>query len=219
MNRQKFLSLTSLSVLGSIFFSARDKQINLVTDCNDPITPPVPEGPFYKNEKLNRIDITEHKKGVPVDYIIKVEDKHCNPVAGARVDIWQCDTEGIYSDFAQEKTINETWLRGYQITDKNGMCRFTSIFPGWYSGRLTHVHAKVYITDENVLTTNFFFTKAIEDEVYKSPFYTKGPNPATRANDIELRVDKDSVRHDTLLMDVTRDKDGKLTARYKIALV
>jgi len=219
MNRQKFLAVTGISFIGSLFFSAKQKAAtDVLTDCNDPVTPAVPEGPFYKNEKLLRIDITEHKKGVPIDYVIKVEDKHCKPVAGARVDIWQCDTDGVYSDFEQEHTANETWLRGYQLTDKDGMCRFSSIFPGWYTGRITHVHGKVYIEDKNVLTTNFFFTKEIEEEVYKSPLYTKGPNPATLAADFELRGDKDSSRRDALLMNVSKDKNGKLTAVYKIAL-
>jgi protocatechuate 3,4-dioxygenase beta subunit len=219
MDRYEFLSLTGLSFLGAIFFSSKNKRQPIMqTDCNDPITPPVPEGPFYKNEKLNRIDITEHKKGVPIDYLIKVEDKDCKPIEGAIVDIWQCDTEGIYSDFKQENTLNETWLRGYQITGRDGMCRFKSIFPGWYTGRVTHVHAKVYLKNKNVLTTNFFFTKDIENQVYKNPLYPKGPNPETIKEDIELRVDKDSVRHDTLLMDVSSDKAGNLTAKYKIAL-
>ncbi|HRI22937.1 MAG TPA: hypothetical protein PLA68_18390, partial [Panacibacter sp.] len=207
MDRQKFLSVTGLSFLGAIFFSGKEKEVkNLLTDCKDPITPPVPEGPFYKNEKLNRIDITEHKKGVPIIYVINVEDNHCKPIEGARVDIWQCDTEGIYSDFKQENTLDQTWLRGYQVTDKNGECRFKSIFPGWYTGRITHVHAKVYLNDADVLTTNFFFTKDIENEVYKNPLYTKGPNSLTIQDDIELKADKDSVRHDTLLMSVNRDK-------------
>jgi protocatechuate 3,4-dioxygenase beta subunit len=220
MNRQKFLSLIGLSFLGTFFFSAKQKEsVISKTDCDDPITPPVPEGPFYKNEKLNRIEITEHKKGVPVEYVFKVEDKHCNPIAGAIVDIWQCDADGVYSDFKQENTESQTWLRGYQVTDKHGECRFTSIFPGWYAGRITHLHAKVHSNDTNLLTTNLFFQKDIENEVYKNPLYTKGPNPISILNDIELKVDKDTSRHDSLVMNVTKDGNGKLTGRYKFAIV
>src|SRR5674476_1361264 len=76
MNRNKFLYLIGLSFMGTAFFSAIKRQELIEqTACNDPITPPVPEGPYYKDENLNRIDITESKKGVPVDYIFKVEDK------------------------------------------------------------------------------------------------------------------------------------------------
>ncbi len=182
------------------------------------ITPPVPEGPFYKRENLNRIDITENKKGLPLSYVFRVEDKHCKPVEGAVIDIWQCDSNGHYSDFTQENTINQTWLRGYQVTDKKGECNFKSIFPGWYTGRITHLHVKVNVDNTNVLTTNCFFTKEIETEVSKSPLYPKGVNPLSVSEDIELRVDKDTRQHDTLVMNVRKDEKGSLIARYTIAI-
>ena len=222
VKREKFLSLIGFGFMGSLFLSAKRKpSIISVTDCDDPITPPVPEGPFYKDEKLSRIDIIETKKGTPVEYIFKVEDEHCKPIQGAIGDIWQCDSEGIYSDYKAENTLNETWLRGYQITDKNGMCRFKSIFPGWYSGRITHLHAKVHVNNATVLTTNFFFPKEMEDEIYQTnaALYPKGINPVAIAQDIELRVDKDTKRHDTLLMKLEKDYKGNLSASYTIAIV
>lgn len=222
MKREDFLSLIGFGFISSSFLSARSKgSARLVTDCNDPITPPVPEGPFYKDEKMNRYDITETKKGTPVEYIFKVEDEHCKPIEGAIVDIWQCDNEGVYSDFEQENTENKTWLRGYQVTDKNGMCRFKSVFPGWYEGRITHLHGKVRVKNTTVLTTNFFFPKEMEDEIYKNdaPLYPKGINPISLEKDIELRVDKDAKRHDALLMKLEKDHKGNLTASYTIAVV
>jgi protocatechuate 3,4-dioxygenase beta subunit len=222
MKRKSFLSIITFGFIGSLFFSARGKQPgNFLTDCNDPITPPVPEGPFYKNENLNRIDITESKKGTPIEYIFKVEDEHCKPIEGAIVDIWQCDNAGIYSDYKVENTLNETWLRGYQVTNKEGMCKFKSIFPGWYEGRITHLHAKVHVQNETVLTTNFFFPKEMEDEIFLSnaSLYPKGINPTTVLKDIELHVDKDTKRHDTLVMNLVKDHKGDLTASYTIAIV
>jgi hypothetical protein len=38
----------------------------------------------------------------------------------------------------------ETFLRAAWPTDKNGVAQFTSIFPGYYTGRATHVHVKVH---------------------------------------------------------------------------
>jgi protocatechuate 3,4-dioxygenase beta subunit len=220
MERQKFLSLIGLSFLSTTLLSTKtESDPAQKTDCNDPITPPVPEGPFYKRENLNRVDITEQKTGIPVSYHFKVEDKHCKPIEGAVVDIWQCDNEGHYSDFKQENTINQTWLRGYQKTDKNGECNFKSVFPGWYAGRITHLHLKVYIDNTNVLTTNCFFPKEIENEVYKSPLYPKGSNPISITEDIELRVDKDTRRHDMLIMNVQKNQKGDLVAGYTISLV
>jgi protocatechuate 3,4-dioxygenase beta subunit len=222
MKRKQFLSLIGFGSIGTFFLSAGNKKsAKLVTECNDPITPPVPEGPFYKDEKLNRFDITETKKGTPVEYVFKVEDEHCKPIEGAIVDIWQCDNEGVYSDFKQEHTENTTWLRGYQVTDKNGTCRFKSVFPGWYAGRITHLHGKVHVKDKTVLTTNFFFPKEMENEIYKNnaALYPKGINPISFEKDIELRVDKDAKRHDILLMKLEKDKKGKFTASYTIAVV
>src|SRR5215210_937923 len=141
MKRKTFLSHAALSFFGTLFFSGKPKLNSILqTACHDPITPPVPEGPFYKNEHLNRVNITENQIGAAIDYSFKVIDKDCNPIPGAIVDIWQCNNTGKYSDFKQENTSNQTWLRGYQKTDRNGMCKFTSIFPGWYDGRITHLH-------------------------------------------------------------------------------
>jgi len=221
MNRNKFLSLLGLPFLGVLFFSPKNKEKqDLLTDCNDPITPPVPEGPFYKNEMLNRIDITENKKGTPIEYTFMVEDKNCKPIEGAIVDIWQCDAEGHYSDFDREKTLGQTWLRGFQKTDQNGMCKFKAIFPGWYDGRITHIHAKVHHNGSPLLTTNLFFKKEIEDKIHQKPLYPKGPNPVPILDDIELkRLDKDNKRHDTLLMEVSNNDKGELVGQYKFAIV
>lgn len=218
MNRSKFLSLAGLGFLGVIFFPKTRKK-NTLNECNDPVTPPVPEGPYYKDEQLNRVDISEHKKGIPITYIFRVEDEDCKPVQGAIVDIWQCDADGHYSDYKAESTLNETWLRGYQKTGVDGTCKFTSIFPGWYDGRITHLHGKVHLNGKTLLTTNFFFPKEIENQVYASPLYPKGPNLIPVLQDIELRVDKDTTRHDTLVMDVSKDGNGNLVAFYKVALV
>ena len=218
MNRSKFLSLASLGFLG-VFFFPKTRNENRLNECSDPVTPAVPEGPFYKDEQLNRVDIREHKAGIPITYIFIVEDEDCKPVEGAIVDIWQCDASGHYSDYKAENTLNETWLRGYQITGADGICRFTSIFPGWYEGRITHLHGKVHLKGKTLLTTNFFFSKEIENQVYASSFYPKGPNPIPILRDYELRVDKDTRRHDALLMDVSKDGNGDLVASYKVALV
>lgn len=220
MNRNKFFSLIGLSFISTVFLSAKEKQeLMAQRDCNDPITPPVPEGPYYKNEHLNRVDITGNKKGVPIDYIFKVEDKNCKPIKDAIVDIWQCDAEGHYSDFDKENTMNQTWLRGYQKTNEEGECKFTSIFPGWYANRITHLHAKVHINNTTVLTTNFFFPKNIENEVYQSPLYPKGANLLSVLEDYELKVDKDTTRHDTLVMPIIKDKKDRLIATYTIAII
>lgn len=44
--------------------------------------------------------------------------------------------KGLLSAFPRTND-EETWLRAAQPTDKNGVAEFTSIFPGYYTGRAT----------------------------------------------------------------------------------
>ena len=91
---------------------------------------------------------------------------------GAQVDIWHCDASGIYSD-VQGSTAGQNFLRGYQVTDASGVARFTTIYPGWYSGRAVHIHVKVRLFDASnntttEATTQVFFDDTITDTVYKN---------------------------------------------------
>jgi protocatechuate 3,4-dioxygenase beta subunit len=67
-------------------------------------------------------------------------------------------------------TMGKKFLRGYQVTDKNGSVRFISIYPGWYPGRTVHIHFKVR-TDSKYMrayefTSQFYFDDSITDLVY-----------------------------------------------------
>jgi len=39
---------------------------------------------------------------------------------------------------------SETFLRGGWYTDSNGMVEVTTVYPGYYNGRTTHVHLMVH---------------------------------------------------------------------------
>src|SRR5216684_5686417 len=73
----------------------------------------------------------------------------CTPIANAQVHIWHCNAQGVYSDIQASTNDNdadltgENFLRGYHYTDANGKATFTTIYPGWYSGRAVHIHVKV----------------------------------------------------------------------------
>jgi protocatechuate 3,4-dioxygenase beta subunit len=42
--------------------------------------------------------------------------------------------------------IDETrFLRGIQITNRQGITEFATIYPGWYAGRTIHIHLKVHL--------------------------------------------------------------------------
>jgi protocatechuate 3,4-dioxygenase beta subunit len=42
--------------------------------------------------------------------------------------------------------IDETrFLRGVQITNRQGIAEFATVYPGWYAGRTIHIHLKVHL--------------------------------------------------------------------------
>ena len=119
------------------------------------------EGPFYFEVDKVRSDIREDREGVPLHLGIRVRDApKCKPIPDAVVDVWHCDAEGSYSERG------ETYLRGLQITDRDGVVEFTTIYPGWYPGRTVHIHAKVHLDKQTVLTTQLYFNDEVSARVF-----------------------------------------------------
>jgi protocatechuate 3,4-dioxygenase beta subunit len=185
--------------------------------CGDPVTPPAPDGPYYQPGQSTRVDIREDRDGIPLELRFTVKDGSCKPVAGATVDIWHCDKDGLYSEVASQGTADETWLRGQGLTDEDGECHFKTIFPGWYDGRLTHIHVKVHVDGTTKQTTNLFLPKDVQSAAYSDERYTKGQNPTTVEEDLELQGD--DVRYSALIMDVTGDATTGFVATYTVAYV
>ena len=57
---------------------------------------------MISNATYNRKDITEGLKGTPLTLTLQVVDvgKACAPIVGARVIIWHCDANGVYSEYS-----------------------------------------------------------------------------------------------------------------------
>ena len=94
------------------------------------------------------------KEGIPVTLtlnISQVDGQSCIPLAGATVDIWHCDALGVYSDVSDAgfETVGQKFLRGYQTTGETGAVQFSTIYPGWYSGRTVHIHLKIRTTSSD----------------------------------------------------------------------
>ncbi len=106
------------------------------------------------------------------------------------MDIWHADGLGAYSDESSQGTVGQTWLRGVQLTDADGLVRFTTIYPGFYQGRAPHIHVKVhtggshsrtrYSRGHVVRSGEFFFPEATSTRVYRTSTYTRDPNTRTR---------------------------------------
>ncbi|MCB0864022.1 MAG: intradiol ring-cleavage dioxygenase [Solirubrobacterales bacterium] len=159
------------------------------------LTPSMTEGPYFVDELLNRSDITGGQSGLPLELTINVynADDSCDAYSGAIVDIWHCNAQGSYSDISNAgnggNTSGQTWLRGLQETDSNGQVKFTTIFPGWYSGRTIHIHLKVRTFDGDTTTYNFntqlFFSESINNQVLNNvaAYSRSGTRNTTNSND------------------------------------
>ena len=144
------------------------------------LTPEQTEGPYYiPGEKLRR-DITEGKAGVQLLLRLKVVNAStCRPIKGAAVDIWHADALGVYSGFGAGAP-SRTFMRGVQRTDRNGLARFRSVYPGWYRGRTVHIHVKVHVTGNVVHTGQLYFPDRVTDRVFRRRPYSRRPRRTTR---------------------------------------
>lgn len=138
------------------------------------IIPEVTEGPYYFDPEMERVDITEGRAGIPTRIRLQVVDAACLALPGARVDIWHCDATGLYSGYAGQgddrsvDTSGQTFMRGTQFADANGIVEFATVYPGWYSGRTTHVHFKVFLDETSILTGQIFFPDALSEYIYRN---------------------------------------------------
>jgi len=159
------------------------------------VRPELTEGPVFVEEELNRSDIRTDpssgavSEGVQLNLafqVMQVAAAGCAPLAGAQVDVWHCDADGIYSDTTElgMHTVGQKFLRGYQITDENGLVNFTTIYPGWYEGRTVHIHFKIRTTDGYDFTSQLFFDDTLTDEVFaQAPYNSRGERSLRNNND------------------------------------
>lgn len=124
------------------------------------LTPEITEGPYYLDDMVLRENITEGKAGLPLELKILVLDAiACTPIENAAVEIWHCDANGFYSGFVEndpgdniayvdDGSNPDTFLRGLQLTNNEGVATFQTTYPGWYIGRDIHIHLKVHVDGE-----------------------------------------------------------------------
>ena len=165
------------------------------------LTAALTEGPYFVDEKLNRSDIRSDpttgviSTGVPLSLTFNVTrfaSNACTPLTGAYLDVWHCDSSGTYSDVSGNGNgtggAGKKFLRGYQITDANGVAAFTTVYPGWYQGRAVHVHFKLRLFAGTAktyeFTSQFFFDESLTDKVHAlSPYNSKGRRDTVNTTD------------------------------------
>jgi protocatechuate 3,4-dioxygenase beta subunit len=154
------------------------------------------EGPFYFDVDRVRSDIREDRKGATLRLGVRVRDAaECAPIANAVVDVWHCDAEGSYSE------PGETYLRGAQVTNADGIVEFTTVYPGWYPGRTVHIHAKVHLDKQTALTTQFYFDDTVSAHVFVDDPY---PGESNR----DGFNDSDGLYDRNLELTLSKNADG-----------
>lgn len=179
------------------------------------LTPQAVEGPYYFDADLVRDDITEDHPGIPMRLMMQViEASNCQPVAGARVDVWHCDAVGLYSGYAGQgddgttSTVGEKFLRGTQMTDDTGIVTFDTIYPGWYRGRTTHIHFKVFLDEKTVMMSQIYFPDALSEYIYLNiaPYNTRAAQRDT-VNAIDSVLSASGGGHGSFAS-IKEDKDA-----------
>jgi protocatechuate 3,4-dioxygenase beta subunit len=226
-------ALSALTAAGAVFVGGGLVHGPAAAMANFPtcvVRPQQTEGPYYIDTKLNRSDIRGNAgggkpdEGAELNFTIDVSQigaGQCKPLAGAVVDVWQCDAIGIYSGVRDQgdrfNTTGQTFLRGHQITDKNGRATFISIYPGWYEGRTVHIHFKIRSSRADrayEFTSQLYFDDEMTDEVMRlEPYASKG--------DRSIRNDRDGIFRRSggaqLIMPVKR-KANVFTGSFAIGL-
>lgn len=130
-------------------------------------------GPFPNKSQLNRSDIRAGQAGAAFRLRLRVLSVFgCVPVAGATVELWQCNSQGDYSEYSDFNTADQNWLRGYQVTNDAGVVEFVTIYPGWYPGRSVHVHFRVKRQGRADFASQLYFDDAFSDVVLAQAPYT-----------------------------------------------
>jgi protocatechuate 3,4-dioxygenase beta subunit len=178
-------------------------------------------GPFPLYEKrdasITHADITEGKTGTPLRVALTIRNvnNNCAVVANATVVIWHCDKDGYYSGYANQGYLGtqdnkaKTFCRGLAPTDADGVARFQTIYPGWYSGRATHIHAQIYVGGQLKLSTQMAFPEDINTLVHNTDLY-KGHGQNTTRNT------SDQVFRDSLPGDLATVIENKMNGGYDL---
>ncbi len=151
--RRKILQAGAGLALAGPMFSQR-RALAQTPECVDNPTPRQIEGPYYTPQTPRRSNLID---GLPGEILVlegRVLSTACQPVAGAIVDLWSCDAQGVYDNTGFK-------LRGHQITNAQGWYRFETLMPGAYGNssfrRTPHLHVKIQPPASSLLTTQLYF--------------------------------------------------------------
>lgn len=127
-------------------------------------TPAQTEGPFYpvvlprdSDHDLLRNGTLTYPEGQSAWIEGSVSDLAGKPVAGAQVEIWQCDHAGHYHHPGDGDRADRRFQGFGRVTvGADGRYRFRTLRPVAYAGRTPHIHVKVKLGQRELLTTQLY---------------------------------------------------------------
>ena len=168
------------------------------------------EGPYYLPGQVPlpaaaMLPMRHGEKGEPLVFAGQVRAVDGTPLAGAQLDIWHADSEGLYSGFAPGIPAGN--LRGVVTADQAGRFEIRTTLPapyeipkdgptgkliaaaGWHAWRPAHLHLMVSAPGYRTLTTQLYFdggqwldsdvAQAVKPELVLRP--QTGPDGTRRA--------------------------------------
>ncbi len=130
------------------------------------LTPGAGEGPFYPVRRphdddadLVRVEGAVREAGGDILHLAgRVLDTNAQPIAGARIEIWQCDANGVYLHPGDRRfAARDTGFQGFgHAKAAAGRFTFRTIVPVPYPGRTPHIHFKVLRGGRTLLTTQLY---------------------------------------------------------------
>ena len=192
MKRKDFLKTLGLTGIGLGASASRllpgNKKAEGAANSDCILIPSETAGPFpldlTDNTFYLRQDVREDRTGTQLNLKMKIIGlENCAPMQNVRVNIWHCDKDGNYSGYGSQT--GTTYLRGYQMTDAEGEVEFITVYPGWYPGRVCHIHFRVYVSATYAAISQLTFDHETTNMIYNEnpDEYTRGEDPLTPATD------------------------------------
>lgn len=163
-------------------------------------TPSQTEGPFYPvrlpadaDNDLLRNGPLQYASGQPAWVEGTVTDVDGKPLAGATVEIWQCDEAGRYHHPGDGSRADPAFQGfGRVAVGADGRYRFRTIRPVPYSGRTPHIHVKVKDGRHELLTTQLYVQGDPHNE--RDFLWRRLDDADRRAVTVPFRSGKDGVQ-------------------------
>ncbi len=174
-------------------------------------TPRQSTGPFYPvtlpldsdNDLVTVAGRPDPAAGQVAHVFGRVLDPDGRPVAGAQVEIWQCDAAGFYHHPGDRGGRADPNFQGFGRTavDDEGAYRFRTIRPVPYPGRTPHIHyavkgpgfetlvTQMYVAGEPLNEKDFLFNRIRDPDQRANVLVTFEAAPEVEAGALAGRFD------------------------------